>query len=522
MNRITFTTILLVFSNFSFGQIIQSHIVREQVLDQSFNHALIGSVNNRLLGFSEAKDVMNIDVYDSDSLNLLFREQIQLVENDKYDLEIQGVYRIRDQFKLLATGFSVSTNQFAVFIYSIQENGKLSQKFQRTLFADKPKADLTVLNNVQTSSDNSTLLGHVAFVNDYENYVDHHVCVYDENLTNMFKTYYTSFPKSTVKEKYLLSYCNGTDHLYELKQEVIYNKSIKKYQTEVRLRKYDFKGIQTIHTQTLKFGDGFLLADIRMRETDDTLQLFASLLGSSKKEITGIRGVYAAKFNPDLSIKYSKSQAFSPATKAKSLRGYENAGELDVPLLYGLNNYFTDSKGNNYLLYERTSQTVSSGLTEFYYGSVIAVKINREGTVEWETFIAKSQFFKEKGIPIFIVLPNVAFSLPFAIRLSKDSRQYLSFKPMMKNDELYLIYNDNPVNEGKTMVQARENMININQSVPFVIHLSATGKVEYQIQKNLKIGAENQRIIYSVLEGTTLFTLRDSGKKEVLQRITFE
>lgn len=520
MNRITLIA-LLICSHFSFGQLIHPKIVREQVLDQSLNHALISSVDNRLLSFSEGKKALNVDIYDTDSLNLLYREQIQLVENDKYDLKIEGVYLVKDQFKLVTTGFSNKSDQFGVFIYSILSNGKLSEHFQRLLFMDKSREGLTILKNIGTNPQNSLLMVHLAFVNDSDNLIDHNVFIYNDKLTNLFKLERTTSFHSMIGEKGGLNYCLGNNHLYELNQDVLYNKSIKKYQATLQLRKHDFRGSESTLTQSVNLADGFMLSDVYMKEEMDSLQVLASYLGSSKRKITGIRGVFAAKFNTDLSVKYKKSQAFSTATKAKSLTGYDNAYELDVPLLYGLNHYMTDSKGNNYLLYERTSQNIISGVNEFYYGSIIAVKINVEGVVEWDTFISKSQFFKEGGAPIPLFVPNIAFSLVFSIRFSKDSRQYLSFKPMMKNDELYFIYNDNPENEGKTAGQGRTNMININKSVPFAIHLSQAGNAEYQILKNLKIGSENQRIVYSVLSGTTLFTLRDSGKTEILQRIDF-
>lgn len=521
MRQTTFI-MMLVIANFSMGQSIQSRIAKEHGLDQSLNHALIGLVNNRLFSFSEGKDQMHIDVYDSDSLNLLYHEQIELFEKDKYHFQIEGVYRVKDQFKLVTTGFSKSSNQFGVFIYTIQKDGKLSPLFQKTLFSDKIATNLSVLRRVETNSENSLLFVHLAFVDDYLNSVHHHVVVYDQKLTSLFKLDHAPFYLSTVREKQGLSYHVGNNHLYELKQESHYNKSIKKFQTVLRLKKYDFKGAEKIYTQAVNLPDGFMLSDMRLNEMEGGVQLVASYLGTSKKSIIGIRGVYVAKFNSDLSVNFTQANAFSGDTKAKSLIGYDNAYELDVPQLYGLESQLTDSKGNTYLLYERTSGNASSGMEESYYGSIIAAKINSQGVMEWDRFIAKSQFFQTgpAGIPMF--LPNVSIALVFSIRFSKDSRQYLSFKPIMKEDELYLIYNDNPENDGKTAAQARTKMTNISQSVPFAIHLAPTGNVSYHILKNLKIGSENQRLVYSVLSGTTLYTLRDSGKAEVLQRIVFE
>lgn len=521
MNRITIF-ILLISSHFSFGQSLQSRISETRILDETLNHTLLGALDDRLFSISEEKNGMYMDVYALESLGLIHHEQIQLIEKDKYDLEIEGVYRVNDQFKLVATGFSTGSNQFAIFIYTVLENGKLDEHFQRTLFMEKSQASFAVQTDVQTSPDKSSLMVHVAFVSQYGDYVDHHVRVYNEKLTNLFKTDYASFPKSTMKQKYELTYFLGNEHLYELQQEVNYNKSIKKHQAGLKFRKFGFKGDETIRTQAIALPDGYLLADMRMQEINDNLQVFASFLGTSQKTIIGIRGVYTAELRGDLTVNYSKSKAFSAATKAKSLKGYEEPELLDVPLLYGLNSCIRDSKGNTYMLYERASQTSSGGLTEYYYGSIIAVKINPEGNVEWDNFIAKSQFFKERGIPIVFVAPGFLVATPFAIRLSKDTRQYLSFKTILKNDELYFLYNDNPANEGRTAGQGRENMMNVSQSVPFVIHLSPTGNVDYQVLKTLKVDSENQRIIYSVLKETTMFTLRDSGKNETLQRIEFE
>lgn len=522
MNRIIIF-ILLIVSHFSFGQVLQSRIAKEQVLDESMNHTLLGTLDNQLFSVSEQKDVMNMDVYDTESLNLKYHEQIRLFENDKYELEIEGIYRIQNELKLVATGFSISTNQFAVFIYTILENGKLSEHFHRTLFTDKSSSSQAVLTDVQTSPDHSFMMVHVTFIDQFGDYTDHHVRVYNGKFRQLFKTDYTSFPKSTTKQKYELSYYLGNEHLYEFQGESTYNKSLKKHQAQLRFRKFDFQGVESIYTQTVKLPDGFILGnDIRMKEVDTSLCFFASYLGTSKKTIIGIRGIYTAKFNKDLSISYAKSKAFSAATKAKSLKGFESPELLDVPLLYSLNSCLNDGKGNTYMLYERASQTASGGLTEYYYGSIIAVKINPEGNVEWDTFIAKSQFFKERGIPIILVVTGFVMATPFAIRTSKDTRQYLSFKTILKNDELYLVYNDNPENEGRIDGQGRENMMNVSKSVPFVIHLSPAGNVDYQILKNLKAGSEIQRIIYSVVQGTTMFTLRDSGKTEVLQRIEFE
>lgn len=521
MNRTT-CLIILIISNFSFGQLISSRIEKAQVLDESLNHALVGVANKRLVSFSEKKDQLNIDIYDTDSLNLLYHEQMQLFEDDKYDLEVQGVYRVKDEFKLVATGFSNNTDQFGLFIYSIQEDGKLGKNFQKVLFPERSESAVSVRSNIRTNPDQTLLLVHLAFVYQFQDVVDHQLFVYNEKLKNLFTMSHEAFPASTVKEKYALSYCIGANHLYELRQDVIYTKSIKKYQAVLNLNKYDFKGEEKVYTQSIKLGDGFMLSDLRIKEVGEQLHLFASFLASSKKTITGIRGVYMAQFNRDLTVSVAKAQNLSQATRAKSLRGYDNTEMLDIPQLYELNHCLTDSAGNTYLLYERTSETSSYGVHEFYYGSIIAVKINPQGILEWDTFIAKSQYFTENAIPIPLVVPHVGFAVFFSIRFSKDSRQYLSFKPLMKNNELYFIYNDNPENEGKTAGQERKNMTNIKQSVPFVIHLSPKGNVEYQILKNLKIGTENQRIVYSVLDGTTLFTLRDSGKQEVLQRIVFE
>ena len=522
MNRILLITLSFLTSYLSFGQFIQSRIVGEQLLDETLDHALIGTANKRLLSISEQKDVFYIDIYDTDSLKLLYHEQLQLLKTDDYELEIQGIYRIGDQFNLVASGFSASLKQFGVFIYPVTEEGKLISSFQEIHFPGRSKTAVTVSHDIRVNSDKSQLLVHLTFLDKYHDLADHHLFVYNDKLVNVFRTAREGFPFSTSKQKHALAYFIGKKHLYELNQETVYNSSLKRYQAELTLKKMDFEGVENVFVGKVKLADGFLLSDIRFKENSDGIELFATYLASYKKTFSGIRGVYVAKFNSDLSLNFSKENVFSKATKAKSLKGYENAEELDVPVLYTLNNHFTDSKGNTYLLYERESQTSSGGLTEFYYGSVIAVKVTPDGNVEWDAFIPKSQFFKERGMPLLIVLPGLVVATPFAIRFSKDSRQYLSFKPLMKDDELYLIYNDNPQNEGKTAVQGRENMTNVNQSVPFAVHLSSTGTIDYQILKNLKLDTENQRIIYSVTEGTTWYTLRDSGKKETLQRIEFE
>jgi hypothetical protein len=529
MNRITFITILLFVSNFSFGQSIQTSIVKERVLDQSLNHTLIGISRDKLLGVSTNKGLMHVDIYDKDSLALLFHEQIRLIESEQYTLEIEGLYKINDQYRLVVTGFSLKfgLNQFAVFIYDVLDNGKLGETVEKKLFSAKEKSKLKVLKDIRSNSDNTQLLIHIAFESIYKNNIDHTLLVYDENRRNLYEFDHPGIRKTSSGEMHGLSFhLDNNNRLYEVSRETLYNKSIKKFQTKLELKKFAFNSKEALAVQSVALPDGFLLSEIRLMDYGSGIQLIASYLSSSKKDILGIRGVFAMKFNEDLSVRSKTSQAFSKTTKIKSLSGFENIEKLDVPTLYKIHDCITDSRGNTYVLYERESV----GKGEFYFGSIIAVKITNEGMIEWDTFIAKSQFFKDNVIPeplffpIAVVagLPGVAVAMLFSTQLSKDTRQYLSFKPMLKNDELFLIYNDNPENEGRKAGQGRENMTKIKGSIPFAIHLSATGSVEYSILRDLKKESGSQRIVYSILDGNILFTLNDSGKTETLQRIILE
>jgi hypothetical protein len=520
MNRIIIF-LLLISSHFSSGQYFPARIEHERQLDPSLSHGLLTTLNNKqVISLSVDKRTAYIDLYDMDSLDLLAHEPIIFSGADEFNLEVQGSTTIRNRFTLLVAGRSKTNKQLGVFLYPVLENGKLGNASQKTILDYEVSADDKVQTYIKTNKNQSFLLVGI-IIQDAKGKRTHQVFVYDPGKTLVFQKKFQIIDNPGTSAENQVFYVFGEDHLYELWGEERYSVSDEKFRATLELNQYDLEDFKTVRKQTIQPEEGFLLRNFCLRELGEGFQIVASCRATSGKTITGIRGVYSAGLNEDWNVEYANIHPFSKEVRAEALNGNDHA---EVPLLYTLKSMFVEGSGAVYFFYERTIETVKGKTVEYDYGPIIAAKIDYDGGLEWSRFIEKSQISKGNQVSGPLIFPEFQLSEWFSQYLSKNEALYLSFYTKLKNDNIYLVYNDNVENKGLTVGQKRKAMTDISRSVPFVIRFSDDeGNVEYEPLEGMKTESGIQRIKSQVPKsnGYDFFIIRDSDGKEVLQRINY-
>ncbi|WNJ16991.1 hypothetical protein [Pontibacter sp. G13] len=125
------------------------------------------------------------------------------------------------------------------------------------------------------------------------------------------------------------------------------------------------------------------------------------------------------------------------------------------------------------------NQAIGVATVDHYYGPIIISNVNPDGTIEWVKSIPKLQNSTELQIDLGVLLlgTELNFGFSYWIRVSKDPTVYHSYVVGMEEDQIYLLFNDNPKNLDTQHYRDTKPLIGQIGVVPVVIEIRPDGSM---------------------------------------------
>jgi len=381
----------------------------------------------------------------SKSLNQTYSKEIKLEKQGKMKLSPEKLFSIDDNLVVLASSFDKASKSAVIYssMYS-KRNGTMISAPKMILKVDvdnkRRKGEFGI---VRSDNEKYTLVYHIAYSKvDKSKHLE--LNLFDEEMTLVKKqseiiksTYWGGICKVGNDGSFIFNYgSNGKMNIYsavndyekmkhsiQLEKEGTLNPTVSQIQ-------FHFSKDKTL------FIMGYYNANILNKRGKERS---GGLIGSFNQVVeleTGdvIKTEYKPlnkdnKFSLQSQKEIDKKSKLSNHYKIKEVLANQNG---DVFLI---SEYYTVS-------YRDVSRTMQQQI--YTYGSLIVTKINKSGTIEWNTAIKKTQRYTDTQV---LLAAGAGSALFFSyIPISKDKTVYYSYTAAVGESNLYIVFNDIPAN----------------------------------------------------------------------------
>jgi hypothetical protein len=246
-----------------------------------------------------------------------------------------------------------------------------------------------------------------------------------------------------------------------------------------------------------------------------------------------IQGIFSLEYDPRevkvLSKKlspYSQEHILSAFGEKKAKRMKKG-----IPPMFYLREIVLKSDGALTLISESLVITQMSGgpvsTVTHTYGDILVSDLDSKGNINFLQTIPKKQVFTRPSLNVSASYTGAGFtaSLGFSIALMKDKSVFLSYLLVVKNGNLYFVYNDNPKNveEAEYYTDKPKAMKSLNNGLPTVVKMNATGEVERQALP----GAKNDELVLRPrinkrVNAETIYVYGNKRKLDKIGKITLK
>lgn len=482
------------------------------------NIDFIGEHNGSVYTYRYYKKDVYFEKYEMENMTSELSVKLEITLNSKKErLSIEYNYILPDgSMSILASRYDKSTDLNTIYGKVISGDGEVL-------------TDWTQLSEITATSKRNTGNFVVALSPDNKKLLITANMPYDKKGAEKYKlSLFTQTMEKLWEREFELPYSDKSADLYNFQ---VNNNGITYVLASVspetkKERKQKRKEKEDINTQVLITYNG---------ETEETLQYEISLknktvlnatirLDTSQNVILtgfyrdnlnkrgGLSGVFFARIkNGETEPEIINTKEFEQEF-IEQIIGVRRAKKgNEIPTSYNLDHVITTADGGVILLAEqfymvqhctRDPKTgVETCYYTYHYNSIIAVGINPEGEIVWNTLIPKESFDRNWGV-------------------------YLSYSLMITDNALHLVFLDHKknLNEFGEKVPLDDNRhVNVRKSAAVVATIDLSGQVTYSVLYDSKKSKVYMRPkVYGQLNGTSLAVLGLTKKKRTrLGRIVF-
>src|SRR5574343_138502 len=205
-----------------------------------------------------------------------------------------------------------------------------------------------------------------------------------------------------------------------------------------------------------------------------------------RASVDGYAGLFVADLGADMDVKSFKSTQFKDKffldlySQRRIDRMKEKGKEILVPAPFTMDYVILHSDGTMTILSEYYQVIVSDNgkgqrTTQTVYGSIIMLKVNADAEILADDVIKKMQVSSTTSIGLGVgTMPGVSMFVSYE---TKDKRKkYWSYAISMKDDNIYLVFNDNVKNSNDDEDELSSALTNPSKSIPFLVTIDPDGK----------------------------------------------
>lgn len=230
--------------------------------------------------------------------------------------------------------------------------------------------------------------------------------------------------------------------------------------------------------------EGMIFMSPTMVVSDGKVKMVGYYMNNEKGSafVSGYSGLFVADFSSEMEIESLKTNQFTYEFmnnvygKNTVARMEKKGKELRVPAQYTMNDIFIHSDGSLTVLseYFQVVSTTDRGqtTTTTTYGSVLYFKLDSEGVLGASDAIKKLQQSSTTTIGISL---GIGLSMFASVELPDKKMKYWSYAASMKDDNIYLVFNDHFKNQDDGEDDLKRALVNPKKGVPYLATISANG-----------------------------------------------
>ncbi|MDB3906859.1 hypothetical protein OAK35_01775 [Crocinitomicaceae bacterium] len=276
------------------------------------------------------------------------------------------------------------------------------------------------------------------------------------------------------------------DGSFTIVREKLESKILKILDFGLEVGRYDSNGELLGESEIKK--DGMIFMSPTMITTNGQTKMVGYYMNNKKGSslISGYSGMFVADFSSEMEMLNMQTNEFSydfmrnVYGKRYVARMEDKGKEIRVPAQYTMNDIFIHEDGSMTVLSEFFQQvsTTERGqtTTTTTYGSILYFKLDAEGELVASDAIRKLQRSSTSTIGIGISFGGV---MMFAsIELPDKMMKYWSYAASMKDDVLYLVFNDHFKNQDYGEDELKRALANPKKGVPYLTTIDTDGSFD--------------------------------------------
>ncbi|MNV01764.1 hypothetical protein D3C71_919820 [compost metagenome] len=449
---------------------------------------ILGFSNNKMIVFSSKGKSRFIEEYNEKGFSQLSSTKYELPEISGQSVGLLNITISEGDVLVVLYGYNKKTKSFSLYKQTLRTNGKEKTKLDEfyTSEGDEDKIK-DALVDVRFSPDNSKMLVFFDRANKERLKFMSDVILIDlnklENGVKSTEVEYTMRDAKSESVSFKMTHTVDNDGSYFfISQRTEFTKKIIS-NFELNVAGYDANGEKIGESEVAD--KECLLLNPTMIKTDKGYSMVGYYMTNPKKRalVTGYTGLFVAKLDKGINVTEIKKNDFNDDffkdlySDRYIRRMKEKNKEIQVPAPYSMDNVVLHADGTMTILSEYFLVTVmedSKGAksTMTNYGHIIYYKLSPEGEITAADVVKKNQVSSTQSIGFGI---GGAVSM-FASFETKDQRKkYWSYSLAVKNDVVYLLFNDHRKNELNEDGEISASLVNPAKGLPYLVEIREDG-----------------------------------------------
>lgn len=416
-----------------------------------FYPTIIGEDENNIYTFGQSKGDLIIEAYDKENKLKKYSTVVDQPKIDKNKVELERIIFVDGKFVVFASYYKKQTKQSKIYAFVVdgktgKMKGKKSEIFSVPVEKKRRRSDFYVF----VSDDRSKILVNTfTYYKKQKEYKD----VY-KLLDSDFNVLVEREDKFSKKERE-----SFVTPIYKIDNDgSLY--FLKKKRSSVKIVSYDATRDYEKWEETIdvELGPSEKITDLNFTINSEN-DLIISGYYEKKNKLQGC--MFLRIDNVSKEIVANKTSEFSKDFKKEFLsnRQKEKGKEKEIPNLFSSIKIQEKADGGiilagevyYYVQYrDRNGNTVG----EYYlYGDIIVMNLSKDGDLLWVNRVPKKQVFRWSSVNGIIFSSN-GLSLFY---VSYKPLEYFSFFIGMNEENVYIVYNDNPKNFTKPKESGRSH-----------------------------------------------------------------
>jgi hypothetical protein len=450
---------------------------------------IVGSYKNTMVALTSKGKGNFIETYNIDKgFTLASSASYEVPKIDGNESGLLNIALRDGKIFALVYGFNKKTKSFSIYAQYLtlegKQQGKLTEVYASSAADEKIKDRIV---DVRFSPDQSKALIFFDRTNADRTIFYSDVVVVDLNDAEAEPTVekeefvMRSGKSESVIFKMYHSIDNDGQHFYMTEKIELAKKVISEF--TLSIKGMDING-KEIGNTVIKDDERVLLSPTIVSDKNHFV-VVGYYMNNPKKRATvsGYAGLFVAKLANDLSVESLKTTKFSDKffmdlySDKKIERMNSKGTEILVPAPYTMDNIILHSDGTMTVLSEYYLVTVTDNgkggrTTMTQYGNIIYYKINPDGDLLASDVIKKMQASSTTSIGLGI---TTGVSMFVSYETKDNKKKYWSYALATKDNEVFLVFNDNVKNMNDDEDDMSKALVNPNKSIPYLVTISEDG-----------------------------------------------